>query len=129
MKDNEIEIAKIYLDEWMHRDNMLVKYTFSFFTADLVVSLLPYVKFQENNLLDILEPVVFPCAGMLLSIVSLFVVYVMGKRLSQTGLKYRKALGDYIPNRKHKFVLSKILPPFMFLLLIALDVVLIWKSI
>lgn len=120
MNKNNYEKASIYLDEWKHRDDMLVKYTFSFFMAIIVVSLFPCVEFNSYSLKAYIDPIWFYIVGSILSMISIIVVFIMGDRLYETNVKYRKEMGDYI-SKKNKVVLSKILPPMMFIMLIVLN--------
>lgn len=128
--DNDnLEIAELYLDEWKHRDNMLVKYIFSFFISILIVSLIPYVKFKENTLVDVVEPCLFNVLGIILSFLAMFVTMRMGNRLSEVGDKYRSYIGDYDNERSTDINFSTVLPIILYTLLITMNLYLLLQRV
>ena len=127
--DNELNKAALYLEEWKHRDNMLIKYIFSFFSSIVVVSLIPYVNFRDNTLISVIDPYLFNIVGIVLSFLAMFVTIRMGNRLSEIGDKYRKCIGDYNKERATEIRFSNVLPTGLYSLLIFMNLYLFIKSV
>jgi len=108
---------------------MLKTYMFSFFYATLIVSVLPYLNYYISkysvNIINTVDAKVYHLVGILLSVLSIHILIVMGKRLNMISVKYRKALGDYKADCNNGIIFSKSLPLILFSLLIILNIILI----
>lgn len=99
-----IEVAKLYLDEWKHRDNVYNRHTFTYFLAILLISVFPYIKFNSfisDKLNAIINPSLFHIVAILLSIVAMFVSVSLGKRLTNVSRKYNEILENIDKDYKH----------------------------
>lgn len=95
-RQEKIEAAKLYLEEWKHRDKVYNRHTFTYFFAVLLISVFPYIKFTNiisDKLNQIIKPSVFHIIAILLSIIAMFVSISLGKRLTCVSKKYNEILG------------------------------------
>ena len=129
-KTDEIEAAKLYLDEWKHRDKVYNKHTFTYFCAILVISVFPYIKFTDfsgDKLNSIFQPFIFHLVAIILSIVAMCVSFALGKRLTWISEKYDETLGyidkKYIHKKEKSAKVVSILSFWLFAILIVFNLV------
>ncbi|MDO4851805.1 MAG: hypothetical protein Q4A88_00115 [Clostridia bacterium] len=92
--DQFLHLMEIYLSEWDHRDSSLWKQAFSYYTFTLAVIVFPYLTTWT---LHVCIPAsipfkLFPVAGIVLSLLFIFVMWGYVRRFSITGAIYRKMI-------------------------------------
>lgn len=140
MKTDEqrLEIAKLLLDEWKHRDMIYNKHTFMYFSAILLLSILPYISFGDfdaTNLLSGIDPTIINFSAIVLSLIAWYVSESLGYRIKLVSDKYREVVKsikkDFSHNEPCAFFKSSIvhfLSASLFLLLVALNLYFIFKK-
>ncbi|MCH5192186.1 MAG: hypothetical protein J1F23_08495 [Oscillospiraceae bacterium] len=139
-----LSLMDLYLSEWFHRDSLLWKQAFTYFFAILVISILPFAKLWGINFDSVIPKWIFPLIGLILSV--LFFVFSMGyaERVEAVGAIYRDLI-NMLPQeyRRKKIIemgngpiykiislrLSKLIPYVMFVLLIAINIILLCIAI
>lgn len=92
-----INLMNVYLSEWNHRDELLWSQVFRYFYVTVVAIFLPNIAgFLGIKLPDKLPNIIFPIAGLLLSVVFLYVSIGYAKRLEAVGKTYQKLI-SYLP--------------------------------
>ncbi len=100
-----VALMDVYLNEWMHRDELLWAQTFKYFYATLVVLFLPNLaKFFQIDLPKF-PVLLFPIIALVLSIVFLYVTIGYCKRLEASGKTYQKLI-NYLPNELQRIPLN-----------------------
>lgn len=94
MKKDEkrLEVAKLLLDEWKHRDTSYNKHTFTYFSGLLLFSVIPYIKFgsfDATNLLSGINPFIIHSIAIVLSLIAWYVSHSLGYRLRLVSEKYK----------------------------------------
>ena len=130
-----LEVLKLYLKEWEIRNEDFNKQSYRLFGIATIVSLVPYVEFKANILSEKFPVEVFHFAGMFIAIFSLVISLYLQRRVSSVYRKYNdllfsldKGYGHYelspykAPNALFKFPVSKILPLFIALSLVAFNI-------
>ena len=87
-----INLANMYLNEWSHRDSMMWKQVFSYFISCLVVMLLPFMTYFGIDFGGALPKLIFPLAGMILSIFFFIVSKGYAIRLKAIGQSYQRLI-------------------------------------
>lgn len=96
-QDQIIALMDVYLNEWMHRDELLWTQVFKFFYANLVVIVLPNIAEFIGIVLPEINKKAFPIIGIFMAIIFLYVGigYTMRLRASsRTYVKIMHLLGD-----------------------------------
>lgn len=134
-----LELMDIYLSEWKHRDEVLWKQVFKYFYTTLVVIFLPNLTMRLGIDLNNIPPKFFPIAGLLLSIVFLYVSIGCCKRAEASYEAYKK-INSLLPYSFRRIQLSDpkikygkyfdrhislIICPLMFFALLFLSIVMI----
>lgn len=106
MRTNNLELLKIYYDEWKYRlDHMrkqlLQSYVVIFFTTTLPIT----IGIFDGITLPNLPLIVFPICGILLTIV--FLLYCMSEaaRIKSLNLKIKLIIKENFPRRYSKTIL------------------------
>lgn len=95
-----ISLMEVYLAEWTHRDDILWAQVFRFFYATMLVLFLPYVSdFLGITLPKDVPYLAFPIAGLVLSVLFLYVSLGYAKRLEAIAETYNDLI-NYLPNNK-----------------------------
>ena len=131
LDEKRLEIAKLFLDEWKHRDKIYNRHTFMYFSAILLISILPYISFGDfdaTNLLLGIDPIIIHIVAIVLSLIAWYVSESLGYRLKLVSDKYREVVksikNDFSHNKPYAFFKISIvhfLSASLFLLLIALN--------
>ena len=104
--DDLISLMEIYLSEWCHRDQMLWSQVFRFFYVTVLVTFLPnLVDFLGVRLPSNLPNIIFPIAGMCLSLVFLYVSLGYTKRLEAASEVYKRLI-SFLPPHLQRHSLS-----------------------
>lgn len=98
-----INLLEIYLSEWCHRDELLWKQVFRYFYVTILTIFLPNItSFLQITLPHNLPYIIFPLAGMFLSIVFLYVSIGYTKRLEASRKTCQKLI-DYLPPELRRY--------------------------
>ena len=100
-----ISLMDIYLNEWMHRDELLWTQAFKYFYATLVVLFLPNIASFLRIDLPNIPVVLFPIIALVLSAVFLYVTIGYCKRLEASGMTYQKII-NYLPGELQRVPLE-----------------------
>ena len=100
-----VALMNVYLDEWMHRDELLWTQAFKYFYATLVVLFLPNLAEFLQIDLPKFPVLLFPIIALVLSIVFLYVTIGYCKRLEASGKTYQKLI-NYLPNELQRVPLD-----------------------
>lgn len=87
-----IQVLELYLSDWQHRNQMFWQQNYRFFFAGLIVSLLPYVKFVENTLVDVMDRHIFHIVGIVVAVIYYIIVNAEAVRLRALSDKYREIM-------------------------------------
>ena len=87
-----IQVLELYLSDWQHRNQMFWQQNYRFFFAGLVVSLLPYVKFVENTLVDVMDRQIFHIVGIVVAVIYFVIVNAETARLHALSVKYKEIM-------------------------------------
>lgn len=87
-----IRVLEIYLSDWQHRNQMFWQQNYRFFFAGLVVSLLPYVTFVQNSLVDEFDRYIFHIVGIAIASIHFIIVNADTARLHALSDKYTKMM-------------------------------------
>jgi hypothetical protein len=90
--DQIIALMDVYLNEWMHRDELLWSQVFRFFYATLIVTVLPNIATFVGITLPEINSKIFPILGMLMALVFLYVGLGYGMRMGASSLTYEKMI-------------------------------------
>jgi len=64
-----LTLLGIYLSDWEHRDSIFWKQIFSYFTASLVVMVLPFIDMWGLKLPESIPDFLFPLVGLALAVI------------------------------------------------------------
>ena len=88
-----VNLMNVYLQEWMHRDDLFWKQVFKFFYAILIVILLPQISnFIKVDISFIKNKAVFPIIGIVFSFLFLYIGLAYAYRLDASGKSYQKVM-------------------------------------
>ena len=139
-----LTLIDIYLSEWSHRDSSLWKQVFTYFFSILVVSTLPFTKIWGIDFDSLIPKWIYPIIGLALSVLFFIISTGYAVRLEAVGNIYkdlikmlpqkyrRKETGEMGDGAIYKVIdvpLTKLLTRVMFILLIALNIILLYISI
>ena len=139
-----LTLIDIYLSEWSHRDSSLWKQVFTYFFSILVVSILPFTKIWGIDFDSLIPKWIYPIIGLALSVLFFIISTGYAVRLEAVGNIYkdlikmlpqkyrRKETGEMGDGAIYKVIdvpLTKLLTRVMFILLIALNIILLYISI
>lgn len=103
--DDLINLMNVYLSEWNHRDEMLWSQVFRYFYVTVAAIFLPNIAgFLGIVLPEKLPNIIFPIAGLVLSLVFLYVSIGYAKRLEAVGKIYKKLI-SYLPKDLQRYTL------------------------
>lgn len=102
-----LSLINIYYAEWSHRDSLMWKQVCTFFFAAFIVTLLPFAKIWEISLTKVIPDFIFPIAGIILSLIFLYITRQYAHRLSKSGETYRELI-EHLPEEfKRKNIYEK----------------------
>jgi len=132
-----IALLDVYLNEFIHRDNLLWSQVFKFFYASIIVMLLPNISDFLSINLPPFPVLLFRVLGLIMSVVFLYLALGYGKRLEASTSTYKMLIEKLKPNyqriklRNLKFGrffeirTSYVVILFMFLSIIVIDIIFI----
>ncbi len=94
--DRIIELQKMFLSEWEHRDSLLWKQVFKFFYVVIIVLFLPNVASYLHISVPDFPLMAFPIISFFLSIGFIYVSFGYAKRLEAVSKSYIRLL-DMLP--------------------------------
>ena len=100
-----INLMNVYLSEWSHRDQLLWAQVLRYFYVTVIAIFLPNIAgFLGIILPEKLPHIIFPIAGLVLSVVFLYVSIGYAKRVEAIGRTYQKLM-RYLPNNLQRYSL------------------------
>lgn len=102
LDEKRLEVTKILLEEWKHRDTSYNKHTFAYFSGILLFSVIPYIKFgsfDASSLLSGINPIIIHTVAIALSLIAWYVSHSLGHRLKLVSEKYK----DTIKSIRYEF--------------------------
>lgn len=91
-----LTLMNIYYGEWAHRDSLMWKQVCTFFFAAFIVILLPFSDIWGINLTEIIPDYLFPVAGIVLSLIFLYITIQYAHRLSKSSDTCRELI-EFLP--------------------------------
>ena len=134
-----LDIAEIYLTEWIHRSDVLWSHIFKFFYANMVVLFLPNLSYYLGIDLPKFPTLYFRMVSLIMSLVFLYVSVGYLKRLEAVAKSYYKII-NFLPTELRQvtlqsseikygkyfnFRMSILTVFYMFLALISMSIVMI----
>lgn len=136
-KDDLFRLLSQYYDELKHRDTMFWKQVFAYFYATLICSTLPVIQPFELKIPEGIPKHTFPILGLIMAACFFFVSMAYALRLECISESYEKLLKmlpedvkrvdmegktDFEP---YRWRMAKVIPWIMFLLLCAINSILL----
>ena len=123
-----LKVTELYLDECKHRDGVYHKFATTFYFCAIVVSLFPYVKFEEGTIP--LNRIWFAVAGTLVAILTSLTIFGMSLRNGKVYDRYDELLGKMNSEFKHiysykKIKISKVLPWTILAMISIMNIILV----
>ena len=102
----DIELLKIYYDEWKFRQQSIWKRMTLFFVVIFFVSTLPItINNFQNIKLPAINPVLFPICGIALSLFYLWFFLAEGQRITAIDILIRNIIKNNFPKTYTKIML------------------------
>ena len=90
--ENLLYLMEIYLQEWTARDSRMWQQTFAYFTATLIIAVLPLGNLFGVKIPDGFPEYIFPITSAILSVVVRFGVRAYSMRLIYAAKAYAKVI-------------------------------------
>lgn len=107
--DQVLTLLGIYLSDWEHRDSIFWKQIFSYFTASLVVMVLPFIDMWGLKLPESIPDFLFPLVGLILAVIFCIVWNGYLIRLKALSDAYQDLLG-MLPKKFRRSKVKEIAP-------------------
>ena len=98
---------EIYLQEWTARDSRMWQQTFAYFTATLIIAVLPLGNLFGVKIPDDFPEYIFPITSAILSVIFLFVVRAYSVRLIYAAEAYAKVISCFPKNLRRESIKEK----------------------
>lgn len=109
-EDMIIDLLNIYLQEYIHRDNLMWSQTYKFFFASLIIMLLPNLTERLGIIIPEIfssHKWIFPLAGIALAIIFLYVSLGLAKRFQASSKTYNNLI-SLLPEKVQRVKLDEL---------------------
>ena len=100
-------LMEIYLQEWTARDSRIWQQIFAYFTAALIIAVLPLGNLFGVKIPDDFPKYIFPITAAVLSVIFLFVVRTYSVRLIYAANAYAKVIRCLPENLRRESIKEK----------------------
>ena len=105
--ETTIHLLNVYLNEWKHRDAILLSQIYRNFYAILIIMILPNVTLHLNINIPQIIPVLFPVVGIAMTVIFCYASLGYAKRLEAIGVTYQNLI-DTLPNQYRRLKLDDV---------------------